>query len=117
MSGPLTLAVPDARRIKPGYPEEYYALFDGLAKSLPRALAAGLIADKASVYTGETGAVVTVRAGGDQHIVRLAAYDGELYTSAYFYGRLAGLDSCGTKVGAIASRFPPPSDPWSSSSV
>ena len=84
--------MPDVRRTKPGYPEEYYALFDGLADSLPRALAAaGLIADEASVYAGETGAVVTVRAGGDRHIVRLAAYDGELYTSAYFYSRLAGL--------------------------
>jgi aminoglycoside phosphotransferase (APT) family kinase protein len=88
----------DIRALKPGYAQEYYALFDGAAEYLARIVPAlGFIPCEVTVRAGEEGLIACCVAAREQAVVKIAAYGGLLTTTTFY--QLAG--SAGIPVPAV----------------
>lgn len=80
----------DVRATKPGYSEEYYALFDAAPEYLARVMPGlGVVPSEATARAGEEGLVALLSDGQRRAVVKIGAY-GNLLTTAAFYRLLRG---------------------------
>ena len=80
---------PNIRKSKPGYSEGFYDIFEHLDEYANQVFnAVDIKPRRIKAMEGETGVILKVFDGKQNIIIKINPYDGDLYTSTYFYQKL-----------------------------